>query len=179
MTPGEARVVEVARLQHHVFTRAQAREAGVSASTIRRRVAAGIRAEIHPRVLVIGTSPPTLEQRMVAAMLQVSGSCVSHRSALALRGIADTDIVHVSHLGKSSTADGVFTHGTGSLPPEDLAVLRRIPTTTPERALIDALTDDASDADELFDACVRDRRFRAQRLMERSTCGLRAGVGAR
>lgn len=82
----------LARTQHGLVTRRQLLDAGLSPSTIKRWVSAGRLIVVYRPVYRLAGSPPSWEQRILAAVLAAGdGSVASHRSAARLWGVLDTD----------------------------------------------------------------------------------------
>src|SRR5688572_29023964 len=75
----------LARRQHGLLTREQAKDLGLSASAIARRLSSGAWARVLPRVFADAHAPETQFQRIKAAELWAGeGAAISHRSALSL-----------------------------------------------------------------------------------------------
>ena len=131
----------MARSQHGLVTRAQAHEAGVGDSKIKRRVSEGRWSRARPGVYVIGAAEASWHQRIMAACLAGGPDIVaSHRTALRLWGL-------VGAVGRPEVLvqgnrrlrlDGIQVHQSILLPPADCTVRSGIPTTTIARTLIDA-----------------------------------------
>lgn len=135
-------VTALAEAQWGVVSRAQLVEAGITAGTLDRWVKTGRLRRVHRGVYAVGHSVLTLEGRWMAAVLACGpGAVLSHRSAAHLCGMRRTspDRIDVTtpRRGGRTSPRGVQLHRTRYLPPQDTAICRDIPTTTPERTLTD------------------------------------------
>src|SRR5215218_3861618 len=85
---GDAAVARIAARQHGVVTARQLYAAGVTKSSVSRRVAAGRLHRVHQGVYAVGHPGLSLHGRWMAAVL-ASGSqaALSHRSAATLWGL--------------------------------------------------------------------------------------------
>lgn len=141
LTPDE-RVLRLAADQRMLVSRRQARNAGLSARQIKRRVTTGRWLRVHPEVFAVdGRAPRTWHARVMAAVLVVPDGVASHRTALYLHGVRclrKTGVIEVSAPRGCATAlAGIRVRSRRHLPAEDRAVVDGIPCTTAERALID------------------------------------------
>lgn len=154
-----ARLAQIARHQHGLFTGDQAIECGLSPRTIRRCAAEGRWRRIHPGVFLVGAGRLSDIQRACAAALAAGPTAaLSHMSAVALHGLIAWPLqVHltVPH-GRHRDLEGVRWHQSRVLPRTDRAVVNAIPTTTIERSLLDAATQaDRGLMSRLVDECLR------------------------
>lgn len=78
-------IERLARRQHGVFSRPQARLAGASTSLIDRRLASLAWLRLDPAVYALPGNPPTWHRQLKAAELSVPGGVVSGRAAAALQ----------------------------------------------------------------------------------------------
>ena len=133
-------LAEWAELQHGVVSRAQALASGLSPSALQRRVAAGRLLAVHPGVYRWPGSPPTWEQRVVAALLACGPETVaSHRSAAAIWGLTEpTELVGVStRRPRAPRPRGVLLHRSGDLANAHMTVRRGLAVTNPLRTMVD------------------------------------------
>jgi very-short-patch-repair endonuclease len=118
--------------------------AGVSSSSISRRLHTGRLHRIHRGVYAVGHCAPNPDARLHAAVLAVGDDAVlSHVSAAALWGLLrselldpsrPTDVTTTRNLGRRR---GIRLHRTSALPRQDTTRQRGIPATTPTRTLVD------------------------------------------
>jgi very-short-patch-repair endonuclease len=123
-----------------LLTRHQAIEAGLSSASIARLVRSGVWERVQPRVYRVAGAPDTWEQRILAAVLSAGPTAVaSHLSAGVLWGLRQMtpDWVEITVTGYERQLRRVRVHRVGSLPEEDLSVVRGIPVTTVARLLVD------------------------------------------
>src|SRR3954468_17916889 len=81
-------IVAIAREQHGVIALWQLLSIGLSASAVRKRVAAGRLHRIHQGVYAVGRPDVTIKGRWMAAVLACGeGALLSHRSAATLRAL--------------------------------------------------------------------------------------------
>lgn len=139
MTTAEVRVLEAAARRHGLVFRRDALAAGLSRSTIDRRVAAGVWIPVDRGIYRPVAAPVTWRQQALAAC-SVADAWASHRSAAALWGMPTFSprMVEVTapH-GARRSAPGVRWHETRLVDPEDFTLVDGIPTTTPARTLVD------------------------------------------
>lgn len=129
----------LASRQLGLFTRSQALAAGVPEREIDRMVARRHWHEQAPFVYRASiAAAPTFEQRLMALALSVGGVAYG-RSATALYGLSrhpQALEVLVERAARNRSRDGI--HSTRSLPRNEIAVARGVPTVLPGRAIIDA-----------------------------------------
>jgi hypothetical protein len=138
--PVSARIAALARRQHGVVSRDQLLDIGVSRRQIEGWTAGGRLDRLLPGVLRVAGAPATREQALSAALLWAGPhALVSHRSAGELWGYDGVKAprpeitVPVASLKRSVL---VAVHHTRA-PRSDRRTRRGLPTTTPERTLID------------------------------------------
>jgi hypothetical protein len=126
-----------------VISLTQLQFAGLSASAVRSRVAAGRLHRLHRGVYAVGHRRLTAHGRWMAAVLAYGpGALLSHRSAAVLWGlVVGGQVIHVTVPGRSARSrHGVRAH-RATLRPEDAAVHEGIPCTSVARTLLDFATD--------------------------------------
>jgi hypothetical protein len=134
---------------------------GMSEAGVARRVAAGQLHRIHRGVYAVGHPGLTQHGRWLAAVKACGdGALLSHRSAAMLFGFADRedrrpDVLVPETRGR--TVAGIRTHRARILHPDDVRRHRGIPTTSPERAILDCAATSS-------DRAVRRMMSRAQAL---------------
>ncbi len=129
----------IAGSQMGLISRQQAHRAGMSDRQIRSRVAHGLWQPLHPSVFLLGLTPISDEQRLLAATLATS-AVVSHASAGWLAGLLDRPPSEVHVLGDRTAShrrEGIVVHRVADLLPSDRTRLRGIPSTSPTRTLLD------------------------------------------
>jgi very-short-patch-repair endonuclease len=151
-------IARLAAGQHGVFSRAQARAAGMHPRAINRRMTAGEWETVDYAVYRVVGTPPSWRQRLMAACL-AGPAVASHRSAAALWGFVDCDedIVEVAALRHRRRYRGdVVWHESRRLDPADLTELEGIPVTRPLRTLLDlGVVVDVDRLEELLDDGLR------------------------
>jgi very-short-patch-repair endonuclease len=140
----DQRIAALAEDQHGLVTAAQLRAAGVSSSSVSRRLQAGRLHSVHHGVYAVGHRAPNADARLHAAVLAVGGDAVlSHISAAGLWGLLrvelldpsrPTDVITTRHLGRRR---GIRVHRTPTLARRDTTRQSGIPVTTPARTLLD------------------------------------------
>jgi very-short-patch-repair endonuclease len=136
--PVDLQIAELAERQHGVVARSQLLATGVSRRAIGHRVAQGRLFAVHRGVYAVGHYAGSQEARWMAAVL-ASGPCavLSHRSAASLWRIRATtrSLIEVT-ASRQCSRPGIQTH-RGSVPADEMTVLRGIPVTTVPRTLLD------------------------------------------
>jgi very-short-patch-repair endonuclease len=133
------KLAALAQRQHGVFTRAQAREAGLTLGAIEGRVRWGQWVSVDHGVYRVAETPTSWSQRLLAACL--AGSAVaSHRSAAALWGFPDcnereVEVTSVRHRRRKNSE--VIWHESVRLGAREVTAIDGIPVTTPSRTIID------------------------------------------
>jgi very-short-patch-repair endonuclease len=135
------RINQLAAQQHSLIGREQALAHGMTRGQINSRLRSG-RWEVAARgVYRIAGSVPTWEQRLMAAVLATGeGSAASRTAAAALWRLPGfpAGAVEVSQgRGPSSRNPGRGLHDSRHLPPHQVRMVGVIPTTCPERTLLD------------------------------------------
>jgi hypothetical protein len=138
----DANVAKIAERQHGVVSSAQLLAAGLSSSTISRRVARGWLHRIHRGVYAVGHPGISPHARWMAAALALGeGAAVSHRSAAALwelLKVRDEPVsVSVPKEAGRSRRIGIRLHRCRSLTASQVTWRHRIPVTTPSRTIAD------------------------------------------
>lgn len=178
-----ANVTDAARHDYGVIARSQLRELGLSRDQIIRVVRRGDLVVIHPGVYRTAGAPVTDEQRLLAAIRAAGpGAVASHIAAAWLWDLTDDLDLHVSvPRNRSPRIDGVTIHRSGDLSAERTLHRRRIPTTTPMRALLDlgAIADATVVEDALDRALVKRLLVVAsvERALEKVAKRGRSGAG--
>lgn len=132
----------VAQRQHGAVHRRQLLEVGATREGIDWAVAAGELIRAAPAVYVVAGSPRTWKQRLMVAVLDAGpGTCVSHRSALVLLGLARRgapEVVEISSpRSRSHRLGDVIVHRQLDHRPDEVVVIDGIPCTGPLRTLVD------------------------------------------
>jgi predicted transcriptional regulator of viral defense system len=137
----EGEIARVAARQHGVVTLEQLRTLGMSANTVRGRVASRRLHRVHSGVFTVGHPPITPAARWLAAVLACGpGAVLSHRSAAALHRIrysaaSQIDVTSPRRTGRAR--DGIRVHRGDQLHPADTTLVDGIPCTTVARTLLD------------------------------------------
>lgn len=180
----EHAVAWIAKRQLGLIASWQLQAAGVSRSSITRRLRRGALHRVHRGVFLVGHALQFPGARELAAVLACGDRAfVSHRSAAALWGLtkvagAEVEVSVVARNCKPRA--GLRVHRVAHLDPRDGAKKNGIPTTSPSRALVDLA---ASAAPAELETALAEAR--AQRVMSDGQlsdtldrAGNRAGVGA-
>jgi very-short-patch-repair endonuclease len=134
-------VARVAARQHGVVSQPQLLAAGLTRSSIRRRVQAGRLHRVHRGVYAVGHRGLSRNGRWLAAMLAFGErAMLSHASAAALWGILSVPaVIHVTVAGTAGRArrSGIAVHSSTTLMRADITRRHRIPVTSPSRTLRD------------------------------------------
>lgn len=128
----------IAGKQHGLILRDQALEAGLSDSSIGRRVRAGLWRRRHQGLFVVGAAEDTFEQSVMAACLVAGPDAIgSHRTAARLHALEGFDSDHVDVLtSRRFTRKGV-AYRCGVVAARDRRRIGGIPVTGVERTLED------------------------------------------
>jgi len=134
-------IAELAARQHNAFTRVQALDGGMAATTVRRRVRSGRWGAPLPGVYTIAGAPPTWLHHVWCAYLAAGPTAVvTHESALHLHGLhlqpRHPITLTVSH-GGHHRLRGVFVHQIDDLRPHRVTEVAGLPVSTPERAVVE------------------------------------------
>jgi hypothetical protein len=137
----QGRLIRIAAAQHGLVTADQAVHAGLSTEQIRYLTRSGRWIALRPKVYAVAGAPPTEFQAMAAAVFAAGPQAwASHATAGALwqfPRVHGATIEVVTPLDRKVGLFGVSGHRSGRLFTDDLSLHRRIPTTSPERTLID------------------------------------------
>lgn len=135
------RAAEIAARQHGVITVGQIRASGASPRQLRTLCSNGLLVRSRAGVYVVAGSPPTWEQRIMAAVLSAGPMAVaSHRTA---SGLWRLDRFRRQHLDLVAPhparrrPSGVRLHESNDLRSRDLTTVSGIPVTSPVRTIID------------------------------------------
>jgi very-short-patch-repair endonuclease len=134
----DASVAKIAARQHGVVTIEQLFRAGLSHTSVRRRVAAGLLHRLYRGVYAAGHTSVSREGRWIAAVLACGPeAALSHASAAHLWSLAPTSPswAHVTVPGTQGRAHrrGIVLHRSATLRPEDTTFRHNIPVTTQAR----------------------------------------------
>lgn len=129
----------LARVQHGLISRHQARACLLPQSTLAGWLTSGRLVAVHPSVYRMAGAPVSHEQRLLAAVLAAGpGGAASHRSAAWLWGIHDDDTVEISvPRPRLPRLKGVVVHRSRDLEPAHVATRRHVPATNPLLTLLD------------------------------------------
>lgn len=136
----ERLLYELARRQHGVFTRMQAKECGFSNRMIQHRLEFGLWIHLHPTVYCIAATPETWERDQLAACLWSKGPAagVAAGHLHKLPGCEKPPIEVVTRVRqRAMPMCGVIVHATNRLPAEQVGSIDSIPVTWIERTLLD------------------------------------------
>lgn len=149
-------LIALARTQHGLFTRQQARTSGFTINQVAHRVALGIWEAVDYGVYRPAGTPSSWKQRLLAACL-AGPAVASHRAAAALWSFpgfddAPVEVTAVRHLRRHA-ADVVW-HESRRLAELDVTEIDRIPVTRAARTIVDlgAVVDDGKLIAALDDA---------------------------
>lgn len=136
MSVADERLLEISERQHGLVTRCQVRDVGLSDDGWWHRLRGGGWDRITNRVARRRGAPPSTEQRVLAAVLDVGPSAyVSHWSAAALWGIPNVDVEPVDVIvvrgGRQVRSTLARTHRPRHLPDPFGTVLDGIPVVRP------------------------------------------------
>jgi hypothetical protein len=145
----DAALARLAARRFGVFTRQEAAVAGVTARSIRSRVAVGSLVEVAPGVLVHAGRPPSWLQQVAIGTLAAGGAVASHRTAARMHHLDGRwpDEVEVSVPAHRRGATGLcLVHRVLALPPQDVVVVDGLPATGVARTLADLGSVTSTDA---------------------------------
>src|SRR5215204_2111930 len=168
--PARTEIAWLSRKQHGVFTRAQARRAGMHSSAIERRLRTGEWEAVDYAVYRVAGTPPSWRQRLMAACL-AGPAMASHRSAAALWNFVDceeelVEVTALRHRRRRST--DVVWHESQRLDTTDVTELDRIPVTRPLRTVLDlGVVLDLNRLEELLDDGLRRGWFSTMNVWRR------------
>ena len=135
-------VARIARRQHGVVSLEQLAWAGMSASTVSRRLRQGWLYRVYRGVYAVGHTDLSKEGRWLAAVLACGDQAVlSHDSAAHLWGISPTSpsTIHVTvpATGGRARRPGIHLHRSTTIGPAHTTRRHNIPVTTHARTLAD------------------------------------------
>ena len=135
-------IAALAQRQYGVVSRWQLLAMGIGPGAIATRIERGRLHRLHRGVYVVGhTVLPPLACEMAAVLACWPGALVSHRSAAAsiwsLIEYADEAVDVTVSRAHRRRRPGLSVHCSRRLHPEDIAVVRGIPVTSPARTLVD------------------------------------------
>ena len=127
--------------QHGLVSRRQLADLGFNPHAVSHRVRSGRLERLTRRAFRLAGSPDTVEQRAMAAALDLDRGAVALQSAAAMYGLLDYTIepVHVLSDRCPNRGEGHIgiVHSTVRWHPSDVTTIRGIPVTTPLRTLCD------------------------------------------
>lgn len=132
-------VIELARRNGGIFTTSEAFALGMTATTLRRRVADGVFLRHSPGVLALPGAPDSHVLDLRVACRKLEG-IVTHQSAAYIhdldrpRHLKPTITVQRNH---TKELPGVTVHQLGDLGPDHVTEIDGLPVTTPERTIVD------------------------------------------
>jgi very-short-patch-repair endonuclease len=138
----EHAIAALADRQHGVVSHAQLRALGVGPGAIKHRIGVGRLRPMHRGVYAVGHRALRREAWWMAAVLASGdGAVLSYRSAAALWGIRETARarIEVSAPRHRRSTARVEVHFV-AMQPDEIAVERGVPVTTPARTLFDLAT---------------------------------------
>lgn len=137
---GDARCAAIASRQFGLISLAQTREVGLDRAFVHRRATAGRWERIVPEVYRLAGVPSSWQQLLMAAVLWVPRSAVSHRAAAALwelDGFPRGAIELSTASNRKSTVSWITLHRTSRLDRSDVTSLGSLSVTTPTRTIVD------------------------------------------
>lgn len=136
----ESSLHELARLQHGVFTRRQAKAAGLTNRMIQHRLETNSWTVLHPTVYCSASVPQSWNRDQMAACLWSKGASAGVAAGF-LHGVPGCDsppIEVVTHIRqRAMPMSGVIVHATNRLPSDQVVSVDSIPVTVIERTLLD------------------------------------------
>jgi very-short-patch-repair endonuclease len=138
----DAVVAQIAGRQHGVARIDQLLWAGLSHTSVRRRVAAGLLHRVYRGVYAVGHMDLSHEGRWIAAVFACGpNAALSHDSAAHLWRYSPTrpSLIHVTVAGTGgrSKRNGIALHRSSTLTRKDVTLRHNIPVTTPQRTKLD------------------------------------------
>lgn len=134
-------IQKVAERQHGLITREQALAHGMNSNQVGARLRRGTWERVARNVYRIPGSVPTWEQRMLAAVWAAGeGAAACRQSAATLwriPGFAPGPVEVVQPRGPSARYAASGMHASRFLPTHQVRFVRAIPTTSPERTILD------------------------------------------
>lgn len=172
-------VTDVAAAQHGLVTYDQLLGCGAAIRSIRRAVDRGLVTPVRRRVYRVNGVPDDVWQPVMAACLAGTPATVaSHRAAAGLHGFPGVrpGAVEVTAPRSARRAlAGVRCHSTAALDPDDIVVVRNVPTSSPARTIVDL----APTVDRFLLARIVDDSYRRGLCSPWDVGGTLARVGGR
>jgi very-short-patch-repair endonuclease len=141
----EDRLAALAAAQHGLVTRRQLGDLGLSARSVERLAARGRLRRAHRGVYQVSPLPGPWAAEMAAVLAIGRGARASHESGARLWRVvpgreasSPVDVLVVG--GGASARAGIRLHRVACLPPDECAVVDRVPTTSVARTLLDLAT---------------------------------------
>src|SRR5947208_7102429 len=138
MNNAERSILSLAQTQHGAISRRQALSEGMPARAIDRRLASGEWVRMFQGAYRLGGSECTWEQTIMAGCLAAGpGAVASHRAAAALLGMPGVPrwVEVTVPESRRVELEGVITHRTRLLSPEDIGTVKDIPVTRAARTI--------------------------------------------
>jgi len=135
----ELALAELATKQYGLVSSAQLRELGVPRSTVARRIEGGRWWRVRPNVIQVGPVAPSFRARLMEAVLAIPGSAASHIAAGHLwdvRYLGPRVVELTAPPNAAHVLDGTV-HRYQDLGAPWVVERHGIPTTTPERTVLD------------------------------------------
>jgi len=162
------RIAPFAGAHHSVFRWSDADAAGISASTVKRALAAGEIARLHRAVYRFTAAPETWSAQVLAACWAAPhGGHASHRTGAELYGLpggARDPIQIRCRRWKRAHHAAIVVHETNLLAAVDRAVVDGIPVVSVERVLLDLAATSIGIAELALDDALRRRLTTVARL---------------
>lgn len=164
MEPVDARANAIGRRQRGLVSRQQLYdEAGVSRSTVTRRLATGRWHEPLPNVIDLGTHAPSWRGEVTAALLAAGPDAwASHDTAAHIHGFLDAprpaNLDVLVPRGRHRSIGALGLHTTLALGADEVTEAHRLPCTTPARTLLDLAVGTSSEQLERYLADLARRR---------------------
>jgi hypothetical protein len=137
----DARVARLARRQYGLITHAQALSSGMSASTIRRRLATGAWRLERRDVYVVGGVPPSWEQTLCAVTLPFDDCWITHGTAARAWSLPHAPevggIEALRPYGRHRRVQGVIERRSRIIVAADVSRHRGIPITSRARTIVE------------------------------------------
>ena len=136
----DMRLAEFAAHHHGVFDLAAARDLGATRDEIHWRVRCGRWVRVYDEVFLVGGAPFTWKARLAAACFAGGPEAfASHRAAASqyrLPGGHDTHVEITCRRWRRAKESGLVVHETKAFDTGDIRLVDRIPTASPELALV-------------------------------------------